>query len=145
MDIIDSSNRRRQRKGGHSLKPTRGIKSFSMYNKRKRGRSFVEEEDSSEKDSEKDSDEDFNNRTKRGMHLQKKIVSRTTMSANIMARNNEVRTSSRSIRKISYAESEESEDFDDGKAKKSQKVWTDYDTKLSYNFVIFIAFLMFMS
>lgn len=122
MDIIDSSNRRRQRKGGHSLKPARGVKSFSMYNKRKRGRSFVEEEDSSEKDSEKDSDEDFNNRTKRGIHLQKKIVGRTTMPANIMARNNEVRTSSRSIRKISYAESEESEDFDDGKAKKCQKV-----------------------
>lgn len=130
MDVIDGSHRRSQRKGGRSLKSTRGIKSISVHNKRKRGRTFVEEEYSSEKDSEKDSDEDFNHRTKRGIHLQKKIGGRSTTSANIMARNSEVRTSNRSIRKISYAESEESEDFDDGKAKKCQKVGTDYDTTI---------------
>ncbi|KAK7334681.1 hypothetical protein VNO80_26442 [Phaseolus coccineus] len=36
-------------------------------------------------------------------------------------RNSEVRTSSRTLRKVSYVESEESEEVDEGKKKKSQK------------------------
>lgn len=37
-------------------------------------------------------------------------------------RNSEVRTSSRTVRKVSYVESEESEEVDEGKKKKTQKV-----------------------
>ncbi|KAF2291859.1 hypothetical protein GH714_035880 [Hevea brasiliensis] len=43
------------------------------------------------------------------------------MSMAISGRNNEVRTSSRSVRKVSYVESEESEEIDEGKKKKPQK------------------------
>ncbi|XP_058107074.1 protein CHROMATIN REMODELING 5 isoform X1 [Magnolia sinica] len=119
MEFIDNPRRRRQRKGGRSLKSIRGIKSLPA-NKRKKGRTFVEDEDSSAKDSEKDSDEDF--RTKRGTHLRKKASGRSTISANIISQDSEVRTSSRSVRKVSYVESEESEDIDEGKTKKCQKV-----------------------
>lgn len=121
MDVIDTSHRKRQCKGGRNLKSSRGVKSVTVQNQRKRGRTLTEEEYSSEKDLESDSDEDFSHKMKRGTLLRKKIGGRTSISLNSIARNNEVRTSSRSVRKISYAESEESEDLDEGRAKKSQK------------------------
>ena len=57
--------------------------------------------------------------TRRGAHLRKGIGGRSTSGS---GKNNEVRTSSRSVRKVSYIESEESEEFDESKKKKSQKV-----------------------
>ncbi|THG18520.1 hypothetical protein TEA_015218 [Camellia sinensis var. sinensis] len=126
LDISDEDDanykkpKGRQRgRGGHSIKSTREHKSFTSSNRRKRGRMPFEEEDSSAKDSEDDSDDDFSSFTRRGAHPRKSIGVRSTSAS---GKNNEVRTSTRSVRKVSYAESEESEELDEGKKKKSQKV-----------------------
>ncbi|KAL6010019.1 hypothetical protein ACLOJK_000450 [Asimina triloba] len=124
-EFVDNPRCRRQPKGGRSLKPVRGGKSSSV-NKRKKGRMVSEEEYSSEGDSEKDTDEDSNHRTKKGGHIRKKAGGRSTMYANIISQDNEVRTSSRSVRKVSYVESEESEEIDEGKMKKFQKSATHW-------------------
>ncbi|XP_028060237.1 protein CHROMATIN REMODELING 5 isoform X3 [Camellia sinensis] len=125
LDISDEDDanykkpKGRQRgRGGHSIKSTREHKSFTSSNRRKRGRMPFEEEDSSAKDSEDDSDDDFSSFTRRGAHPRKSIGVRSTSAS---GKNNEVRTSTRSVRKVSYAESEESEELDEGKKKKSQK------------------------
>ncbi|XP_028060235.1 protein CHROMATIN REMODELING 5 isoform X2 [Camellia sinensis] len=125
LDISDEDDanykkpKGRQRgRGGHSIKSTREHKSFTSSNRRKRGRMPFEEEDSSAKDSEDDSDDDFSSFTRRGAHPRKSIGVRSTSAS---GKNNEVRTSTRSVRKVSYAESEESEEVDEGKKKKSQK------------------------
>ncbi|CAL5353953.1 unnamed protein product [Camellia sinensis] len=125
LDISDEDDanykkpKGRQRgRGGHSIKSTREHKSFTSSNRRKRGRMLFEEEDSSAKDSEDDSDDDFSSMTRRGAHPRKSIGVRSTSAS---GKNNEVRTSTRSVRKVSYAESEESEELDEGKKKKSQK------------------------
>ncbi|KAL9234807.1 hypothetical protein vseg_009633 [Gypsophila vaccaria] len=80
--------------------------------KRRKGR--VSEDEFSALDSDDDSDEGF--RTKRSAHLRK---------SNNDRRKNETRTSSRSSRKISYVESDGSEEADDEKNKKAQK--DDFD------------------
>ncbi|KAI7983584.1 Protein CHROMATIN REMODELING 5 [Camellia lanceoleosa] len=125
LDISDEDDanykkpKGRQRgRGGQSIKSTREHKSFTSSNRRKRGRMLFEEEDSSAKDSEDDSDDDFSSMTRRGAHPRKSIGVRSTSAS---GKNNEVRTSTRSVRKVSYAESEESEELDEGKKKKSQK------------------------
>ncbi|GFQ02892.1 protein chromatin remodeling 5 [Phtheirospermum japonicum] len=81
-------------------------------------RTFFEEdeEESSAEESENDSDEDFRS-TRRGGPVRKKNGGR---SASGNSRKNELRSSGRSVRKVSYVESDESEDIDDGK-KKNQK------------------------
>ncbi|PSR90154.1 Protein CHROMATIN REMODELING like [Actinidia chinensis var. chinensis] len=105
-------------RGGRNVKSTREIKPFTSSSRRKRGRVSFEEEYSSAKDSDIDSDEDFRSMTRRGTHLRKGIGGRSSSGG---GKNNEVRTSSRSVRKVSYIESEESEEFDESKKKKSQK------------------------
>ncbi|KAF8395647.1 hypothetical protein HHK36_019597 [Tetracentron sinense] len=117
----------RRGKGGHTLKSTRENKSFSVHTRQRRGRTFSEEEDSSENEFENASDEDLRSRTKRGAHLRKKNGGRSSMSANAVGRKSEVRTSSRSVRKVSYVESEESEEVDEGRKKKGQKEDTEED------------------
>ncbi|KAJ6345323.1 hypothetical protein OIU78_008069 [Salix suchowensis] len=82
----------------------------SYYTKKPKGR---QQEDS-------DSDEDFKNMIQRGAHLRKSNA-RSSMSTKNGGRNNEVRTSSRSVRKVSYVESDESEEIGEGKKKKAQK------------------------
>ena len=59
------------------------------------------------------------------MHVRKSI-GQSSAPASFSGRNSETRTSSRSVRKVSYVESEESEDVDEGKKKKSQKVEPTY-------------------
>ncbi|KAG9443646.1 hypothetical protein H6P81_014986 [Aristolochia fimbriata] len=120
VDFTDRPRRGKQRKGQLS-KSNRETKSFSSQSRRKRGKTFIEADESSSRDSENDSDEEFEHRTKRGGQARKKTGGRSMMLTNHIASNNEVRTSSRSVRKVSYAESEESEDVDEGKTKKSQK------------------------
>jgi hypothetical protein len=56
------------------------------------------------------------------LQQRKKNVSRTDVSLNANSHGSELRTSGRSVRKISYAESEESEDAGEEKLNKSQKV-----------------------
>ncbi|KAK8515660.1 hypothetical protein V6N13_139370 [Hibiscus sabdariffa] len=102
--------------GRDNVRPTGEHKSYSRP---RRGRSSFEEEDYSAEDFDSESDGDFKSMTRRsGNH--DKINARSFMSTN-MGRNNEVRTSSRSVRKVSYVESDESEEIDEGKKKKTQK------------------------
>ncbi|KAK3032361.1 hypothetical protein RJ639_037079, partial [Escallonia herrerae] len=120
-DSLNKKPRGRQRgKGGRTVKSTRELQSFASCSRRRRGRTSVEEEDSSAKDSDNDSDDDFRSMTKRGTHHHRSNGGRST-STNVSRRNNDIRSSSRSVRKVSYAESEESEELDEGRKKKSQK------------------------
>lgn len=106
-------------KGGRSLKSTRKTKSIASSNRRKKGRTFFEgNEESSAEESEDVSDEDFRS-TRRGAPIHRKNGARS--SVNISGRNNELRSSGRSVRKVSYVESDGSEDLDDVK-KKNLKV-----------------------
>ncbi|PHU01785.1 Protein CHROMATIN REMODELING 5 [Capsicum chinense] len=112
---------KQKNRGGHSVKSTREVRSLSTSGRRKRGRTSYEEEESSEHDTENESDEDFGNKPRRVANLRLKNGGRSS-AASVSGRNNELRTSSRrSVRKVSYAESEESEEIDEGKQKKSQK------------------------
>ncbi|KAK8637634.1 hypothetical protein V6N13_136108 [Hibiscus sabdariffa] len=101
--------------GRNNVKPTREQKSSC---RQRRGRSSFEEEDYSAEDSDSESDGDFRGIPRSGNHH--KINARSNVSTS-MGRNNEVRTSSRSVRKVSYVESDESEEIDEGKKKKTQK------------------------
>lgn len=114
-DIYDKPKSVQRGKGGRGRKSTRELKSSTTSNRRRRGRVSFEDEDSSTKDSESDTDEDFKS-TRRGINLRKNNGGRSTST-----RNNEVRTSSRSVRKVSYVESDGSEEVDEGNKKKSQK------------------------
>ncbi|XP_038988739.1 protein CHROMATIN REMODELING 5-like isoform X3 [Phoenix dactylifera] len=117
-DFIDR-RRKVHRKAGYNLK-SKEMKS-SVHSRRKRGKTFSDEEYSSGKVSEDDTDEDFDHRTRRSFKLREKVGGRSTMFANVNSHSSELRTSGRSVKKISYAESEESEDNDEGRANKSQK------------------------
>ncbi|KAJ6345324.1 hypothetical protein OIU78_008069, partial [Salix suchowensis] len=88
-----------------------------LVDKREGKHQFEEDEYSAE---DSDSDEDFKNMIQRGAHLRKSNA-RSSMSTKNGGRNNEVRTSSRSVRKVSYVESDESEEIGEGKKKKAQK------------------------
>lgn len=113
---------KQKNRGGHSVKSTREIRFLATSARRKRGRTSFEEEESSEHDSENESDEDFGSKPRRVANLRPKNGGRST-AASVSGRNNELRTSSRrSIRKVSYAESDESEEIDESKKKKGQKV-----------------------
>lgn len=118
---------RHRGKGGNSVKPTRERKSHHASTRQRRGKSSFDDEESSAEDSVSDSDEEFKSMRRKG-HLRK-----NTGRKNVTGRNGEVRTSTRSIRKVSYVESEGSDEADEGKKKKSQKV--------PYTFVImFLAY-----
>ncbi|KAK1295416.1 CHD3-type chromatin-remodeling factor PICKLE [Acorus calamus] len=100
-DVGYSSRRMVSRRGGHKSKAIKETRSLTVHNRRKRGQSFSEEEDSSAaKGSDGDSDDDFSHRTRDY---------------------SEIRTSGRSVKKVSYVESEESEEIEGGKANKSRK------------------------
>ncbi|KAJ6309989.1 hypothetical protein OIU76_014851 [Salix suchowensis] len=109
---------RQQGKGGCNTKSSREHLSSRASGRQKRGKTSFEEDEYSAEDS--DSDEDFKNMIQRGAHLRKSNA-RSSMSTKNGGRNNEVRTSSRSVRKVSYVESDESEEIGEGKKKKAQK------------------------
>lgn len=116
---------RQQVKGGRNVGSTRERISFRASNRPKRVKSSFEEDESSAEDSDSDSEEDFKSMTRKGVNLRKN-GGRSTVSTNASGRHSEVRTSSRSVRKVSYVESEESEEVDDGKKKKLHKVQSTY-------------------
>ncbi|XP_039028589.1 protein CHROMATIN REMODELING 5-like [Hibiscus syriacus] len=119
----DDSYHRKKPKGRQHIKvelnnakPTREHKSSS---RQRRGRLSFDEEDYTAEDSDSESDGDFKSMTRRsGNHH--KINAHSNMATS-MGRHNEIRTSSRSVKKVSYAESEESEEIDEGKKKKMRK------------------------
>ncbi|XP_052310616.1 protein CHROMATIN REMODELING 5 isoform X2 [Populus trichocarpa] len=111
---------RQHGKSGRNTKSAKENKSLHASGRQKRGKPSFEEDEYSAEDSDSDSDAVSKNMTKRGAHFRKSNA-RSAMSTNIGGRNNEVRTSSRSVRKVSYVESDESEEIDEGKKKKAQK------------------------
>lgn len=119
-DSFGKKIRAKQRgKGANNLKSTREFKSAAPATRRRRVRTSFEdeEEESSAEDSENDSNEDFKNMRRRDAPVRRKNGNQF-----VSDRNNELRTSGRSVRKVSYVESDESEDLDEGKKKKNQKV-----------------------
>ncbi|XP_038972966.1 protein CHROMATIN REMODELING 5 isoform X1 [Phoenix dactylifera] len=118
-DFIENPRRKVRRKAGCNLK-SKEMK--SSVHSRRRGKTFSDDEYSSGKDSEDDTDEDFDHKIRRSSQLRKKVGGRSTMSANVNSHGSELRTSGRSVKKISYAESEESEDDDEERSNKTQKV-----------------------
>ncbi|KAL3529982.1 hypothetical protein ACH5RR_009304 [Cinchona calisaya] len=120
-DTYYSKSKSKQKgRGGRRVKSTRQVKPVASSAQRKRGRILLEEESLSEKDSENDSDEDFRSIRRRSAQIWRKDDGRSA-SINGSSRVSEVRSSSRSVRKVSYAESEDSEELDEGKKKKSQR------------------------
>lgn len=115
----DNHWRKKQQKVGRRPKLTKDTKS-SVNGRRKRRRTFSDEDDSSDKDSEQDSEGDLCRKSRKSLHLRKMGVGRSTGSVNINSHSNELRTSGRTIRKVSYVESDESEKEEE--EKKSQKV-----------------------
>lgn len=130
LDLLDEDDlectsvkrQKTRRKIGQSSKGSKENKS-NEHNKRKRGRVFLEEAEFFEEDSEEDCDGYFGQKIKRAPQSHnKKIGGRSTTPTFMSSPRNEVRHSGRSVRKVSYAESEESEDIDGEKLNKSQKV-----------------------
>lgn len=119
-DFIDQ-RRKVRHKAGRNPK-SKEMKS-SVHGRRKRGKTFSDDEYSSGKVSEDDTDVYFDHKTRRSLKLHKKVGGRSIMFVNVNSHSSELRTSGRSVKKISYAESEESEDNDEERANKSQKVW----------------------
>ncbi|CAI9761615.1 unnamed protein product [Fraxinus pennsylvanica] len=112
---------RHRGKSGSNLKSAREPKSLAPHTRRKRGRTlFEEEEELSAEDMENDSDEDFKSKRRKDASVHRKNVG-WSASVSVSGRNNELRTSGRSVRKVSYVESDENEDLDEGKKKKSLK------------------------
>lgn len=112
---------RQRGKVGQSVKSTRDRKTYAASGRQRRVKSTFEDDESTAEDSDSDSDGDFKSIKKRGVHVRKNN-GRSSAATSFSMRNSEVRTSSRTVRKVSYAESEESEEGDEGRKKKSQKV-----------------------
>ncbi|KAF8679029.1 hypothetical protein HU200_045782 [Digitaria exilis] len=102
-----------------ATKTSKGRK-LPMQNQRRRGMSHSDEEYSSGKESDVPSDTDFNHRLKKPDRLYQKPVSRNDVAPTNSQ--NELRTSGRrrTIKKISYAESEESDDSEEKSAKQQK-------------------------
>lgn len=103
-----------------ATKTSKGRK-LPMPAQRKRGVSHSDEEYSSGKDSDVPSDSDFKHRSKKPDRLHQKPVGCSDVAP--INSHNELRTSGRrrTVKKISYAESEESDDSEE-KSTKQQKV-----------------------
>ncbi|XP_041999408.1 protein CHROMATIN REMODELING 5-like isoform X1 [Salvia splendens] len=114
-------------KSGRNLKSTREFKSVASSTQRKKGRASFEDDDeeSSADDSENISDEDFRS-SRRGAQAHRKNGGRS-VAVNDSSRRNELRTSGRSVRKISYVESDGSEDIDEIKKKNQKEEEEDAD------------------
>ncbi|KAK7276699.1 hypothetical protein RIF29_17844 [Crotalaria pallida] len=111
---------RQRGKVGQSVKSNRDRKTYASSGRQRRVKPNFEDDESIAEESDSDSDEDFKSIKKRGVHIRKNN-GRSSAAANFSMRNNEVRTSTRTVRKVSYVESDESEEADEGKKKKSQK------------------------
>ncbi|MCL7044937.1 hypothetical protein MKW94_000716, partial [Papaver nudicaule] len=116
LDYNGKSRRKEQSKGVCSKRGRQNKSSFANSRPRRK-KTFWEAEDSSAKESDSESGDDFkSNRGRLAVNFRKTNGGRSTVSANVTCQNGEVRSSNRSTRKVSYAESEESEEID-GNAK----------------------------
>ncbi|XVF69552.1 hypothetical protein PTKIN_Ptkin11bG0090800 [Pterospermum kingtungense] len=114
----DDSYYKRKPRGRQQVKVGR-TRERKSSNRQRRGRSSFEENEYSAEDSDSESDVDFKSIARRGGNHRKNSARSSTLTS--MGRNSEVRTSSRSVRKVSYVESDESEEIDEGKKKKMLK------------------------
>jgi chromodomain-helicase-DNA-binding protein 1 len=119
-DFIGSRRQSKRLKVG-GTKASQGRK-LPMQAPRKRGVSFTDEEYSSGKDSDVPSNADFSHRSKKPVRLHLKTLVQNDAFSNVNSQN-ESRTSGRrrTLRNISYAESEGSDDSEE-KSTKQQKV-----------------------
>ena len=115
------SKGRQQGKVRKNIKSTRDRKACVASSRQRRLKSSFEDNESTTEDSDSVSDDDFKSTRKRSFNVRKNN-SRFSVTTSFSAHNSDVRTSSRAVRKISYVESDGSEEADDGKKKKSQKV-----------------------
>ncbi|KAK6925557.1 SNF2, N-terminal [Dillenia turbinata] len=111
---------RQQGKGGRRVTLTKEHKLLAASGRHRRGRASFEEENSSAKETDCESDDDFKSMAPRSTSSRKNGTGRSSISMS-SGQKSELRSSSRSVRKVSYVESEESEDIDEGKKKKVQK------------------------
>ncbi|XP_011622955.1 protein CHROMATIN REMODELING 5 [Amborella trichopoda] len=123
-DYMGTSHRRR-RKGAQKMHSLRKPKSFLATARQKRGKAYVVEDESSAQETEKDSDDDFDDKGRRALNGRKKSFGRPTLPADSTSRNRELRSSGRSVRKVSYVESEESEQEDESKMKNHPKAYQE--------------------
>ncbi|XP_071726363.1 protein CHROMATIN REMODELING 5 [Rutidosis leptorrhynchoides] len=108
----------RQKRARNVSKSSREPKQSTSFSRRKRGRASYDEEFSTANDSDDDLEDDFRS-TRRSSHTRKDTGVRSILTKG-SGRNNEVRTSTRSVRKVSYVESE-SEEHDEDVKKKTHK------------------------
>jgi hypothetical protein len=122
--FVENRRQPKQLKVG-GTKPPKGRK-LPIQAQRKRGMSFMDDEDSSGKESNEPSDAEFGHRSKKPDRLHQKTVSWNDSNPSNSHNELELRTSGRrrTVKKISYAESEESDDSE--KLAKQQKVRVRY-------------------
>ncbi|XVF19340.1 hypothetical protein REPUB_Repub11eG0102300 [Reevesia pubescens] len=123
-DVLDEDDSfyKKKPKGRQRVNLGRNVKlarERTSSNRQRRGRSFFEEDEYFSEDSDSESDGNFKSMARRGGNYPKNNACSNMLTS--MGRNSEVRTSSRSVRKVSYVESEESEEIDEGKKKKTLK------------------------
>ena len=131
------SGMQRQKRGRSSSKSSREPKpsTSTSFSRRKRGRASFDEDDSSpDDDLDDDLEEDFKSTRRKSSHPRKDTSFLTKGSGRI----NEVRTSTRSVRKVSYVESESEEHDDDIKRKGHKVCRTRIDYTYSSHVVLFI-------
>lgn len=112
----------RQKRGRSASRSGRKPTPSTSFSKKKRGRTSFDVEYSSQNDSEDDFEDGFKSR--RSSHPRKDTGGRSATKGS--GRINEVRTSTRSVHKVSYVESE-SEEHDEDIKKKSHKVGIIYN------------------
>ncbi|KAL5077735.1 hypothetical protein RYX36_016719 [Vicia faba] len=133
---LDKKAKGKQRgKFRRSVRPTRDRKACTASSRQRRVQASFEDEDddSTAEDSDSESDEDFISLKKRRVHVRKNNV-RSPAPTSSYRHSNEVRSSTRTVRKVSYVESDESEAADEGK--KSQKEEIEEDDRDSIEKVL---------
>ncbi|XP_042385172.1 protein CHROMATIN REMODELING 5-like [Zingiber officinale] len=119
IELFRTQRRGMPRKVGKTSKHKEAKSSINA--RRKRGRTLSDDEFSSGKDSEQDSDQAFNQKTSKSSHLHKRARGLSDLAANSNYNSSELRTSGRLVKKVSYAESEESDDIGEERLNKTQK------------------------
>ncbi|CAL5201967.1 unnamed protein product [Lathyrus oleraceus] len=124
---LDKKAKGRQRgKFRQSVRPTRDRKACTASSRQRRVQASFEDEDddSTAEDSDSESDEDFTSLKKRRVHVLKNNV-RSSAPTSSYRHSNEVRSSTRTVRKVSYVESDESEAADEGKKSQKEEIEED--------------------
>jgi chromodomain-helicase-DNA-binding protein 1 len=125
-DAFVENQRQPKRLKVGGTKPSKGRK-LPIQAERKQGMSFTDDDYSSGKESDEPSDAEFSHKSKKSDSLRHETMSRNVYNPINSHNELELRTSGRrrTVKKISYAESEESDDSEE-KSAKQQKVRVRY-------------------